>query len=237
MDILTAAHHPTFVDYFTCLPDELIVHILSFLPKRALCRTTSTCHRLAVIGQDTSFWQTLDVRAWTPERFFRMLEMPRYGALRTLLLRGKVDDVSLSRILDRCASTLLNLSLYGHAGKEPSEDAVEDCLSRVPQLRHLEMTSTATDRSLQAVVLNCTHLWSLTLNGSRFTETVLAQVGDLPALTRVDCLYESGLQDGQVAALVSRCHTLRCLDLAYCRGLTGRVADIISDNCPNIEVL
>lgn len=49
------------VDYLSCLSDEIVMHILQYLPKKALFRLSLVCRRMCRITQDESLWIRMDL--------------------------------------------------------------------------------------------------------------------------------------------------------------------------------
>lgn len=73
-------HVATGIDHFSRLPDEVILSIFQWLPKKALLRCSSVCSNFRKLAQDESLWGRLDLAA-------RNLNV---GALGRILSRGVV---------------------------------------------------------------------------------------------------------------------------------------------------
>jgi hypothetical protein len=49
----------TAMGFFGLLPDELFMHVLSFLPPTTLCFSRRVCHKWRVLSKDPSLWKTV----------------------------------------------------------------------------------------------------------------------------------------------------------------------------------
>ncbi|XP_046976194.1 S-phase kinase-associated protein 2-like [Vanessa cardui] len=227
-------------DTFSMLPDELVLSVLRWLPKRALAHCALVCKRLYRLACDETLWQRLDlgnktlakdalgrilarkpvvvrlasseIGAWSPAA-------PPPSRVQYLdLSMCSLDSRTLEQALLACPA-LRKLSLESVALTAHAQRLLGRCASL--ETLNLTMAQGLTAEGLSCVLQGCAGLQSLNVSWCNLSEAALrVLVTQLP--TKLQRLNVSGarlLTDDMVSALVARCPRLLDLDVSDCSRL------------------
>ncbi|KAG0455102.1 hypothetical protein HPP92_024394 [Vanilla planifolia] len=160
----------------------------------------------------------------TCRRWFHIRNISR----RSLVLHFSYDTITYQTCLIHLP-TLLNrfpfLSSVTIAGcTELSDSAFAELKNLGANLLSLSLhcCSNITDDGLALVVMQCSHLQSLTLYRCTITDTGLATVADsCKSLGSLNISYCVNITDHGIAAVSSGCLLLNVLVMSFCRGISG----------------
>ncbi len=248
--------------YFASLPDELVIQILHWLPKRVLAHMALTCRRFSRLARDEVFWRRVDLggRRLPP------------GVLGLLLLRGvtylrcakasftspvflkpsklissklqfldlSVSDLALSDldlVLGSC-QRLVKLSMESLKLSSRSLSLVSQNSNL--SVLHLAMCSGVTAAEVTHLLQTCSQLKELNLAWTNLdaasVEAVCRNVNSsMERLNLSGC--RDTLQDSLVVTLTRRCPRLLELDVSDAVRLTGKVIHVILTNLTRLESL
>jgi len=203
---------------FDCLPDNVVLHIMSWLDSSTLCVCARVCRRWNALAWEPALWQTVELRgeAVSGDRAVRgiLRRLSGVGASsriqRVLLSDGaRISDRGLTQLARRCPS-LVHLRLHGCA--QVSDTALAEIAARCSNLQHLDLTGCLGVTTLSVAVAPSRRL--------------LLQYLDL-----TDC---EAVNDGGLRVIVRNCPQLQYLYLRRCVRITGESAAAAAC-CPKTE--
>lgn len=245
------------INYFNSLSDEVILQILTWIPKNYLADVSLTCKRFNRLAQDESLWTRMDVSN-------RKIGKGRLGQLlskQVLILRLARSEIIHPPILPtqpvyfpefKCRLTFLDLSM-AEISKESLIDLFNKCqrLKKL-SLEHVSVNDTVLEAlagnrdlevinfamaigiavpGLQYLLRNCRKIRELNISWTYLAQsTIKFLCENLPST--LDRLNLSGcrklLNDADLASLVCCCPRLRELDLSDCTAITGEAVKQIT---------
>eukprot|EP00899_Mesostigma_viride_P008355 jgi/Mesvir1/17520/Mv08773-RA.1 len=119
-----------------------------------------------------------------------------------------------------------------------SDEGISAVANNCPQLEYLDMSqcSEVSDASLKEVVARCPRLKHLHVGECRaVTDASVCQLAETrPGLVELT-MRETGVTAASIGAIGARCHDLRFLDIAGCKG--GEALAALAEGCPKLEHL
>nr|XP_026486545.1 S-phase kinase-associated protein 2-like [Vanessa tameamea] len=227
-------------DTFSMLPDELVLSVLRWLPKRALAHCALVCKRLYRLACDETLWQRLDLGNKTLAKD----ALGRILARKPVIVRLASSEIGAwapaacppSRVqyldLSMCsldARTLEHALLACPALRKLSLESValtahaQRLLGKCTNLETLNLTMAQgiTADGLTCMLEGCTGLQSLNISWCNLNEAALNVLVSMlpPKLQRLNVSGARVMTDDMVAALVARCPRLLDLDVSDCSRL------------------
>ncbi|CAH0730863.1 unnamed protein product, partial [Brenthis ino] len=234
----------TTEDSFSLLPDEVLLGVLRWLPKRALAHCALLSKRFYRLACDETLWQRLDLgnKTLSKDALGKILDRkpvivrlasseigdwnpttpPIQSRIQYLdLSMCSISSDTLCHLLSRC-SGLKKLSLESVKLCELSQNLLGKC-SNLETL-NLAMARGITTEGLTAILKGCTSLQSLNISWCNLSEASLqVLVTSLPTnLQRLNISGARALTDDMVATLAARCPRLLELDASDCALLAAR---------------
>ncbi|XP_050074966.1 S-phase kinase-associated protein 2 [Anopheles maculipalpis] len=244
--------HKTTVRYgnlFDLLSDEVILHILKWLPKKTLITCSQVNRRLNRVSKDETLWYRVDLSNRTLQ-FQGLVEVLSRGVIVLRLAQTSIVNPVLGPFLDhptKIKVQYLDLSMCTiskpilHAVLSKCRELVKLSLENVPlddaicleisknqglETLNLTMCSGIDARGIQFIAKSLTKLHSfnvswtnLSVGGVRYLVQNLTP--QIVHLNLAGC--RSTMTDGDVAILTTRCPKLVALDLSDCTLLTEAV--------------
>ncbi|XP_050360162.1 S-phase kinase-associated protein 2-like [Nymphalis io] len=228
-------------DTFSMLPDELVLAVLRWLPKRALAHCALVCKRLYRLACDETLWQRLDLGNKTLAKD----ALGRILARKPVIVRLASSEIAAWRPAAAAAASrvqYLDLSMCSLDAR-----TLEHALRACPALRKLSLESVAlgahaqrligkctnletlnltmaqgiTAEGLTYILEGCTGLQSLNISWCNLSEAALNVLVTMlpPKLQRLNVSGARIMTDEMVSALVARCPRLLDLDVSDCSRL------------------
>ncbi|XP_060526311.1 S-phase kinase-associated protein 2 [Cylas formicarius] len=236
--------------YFDILSDEVILHILKWLPKSYLSDIALVCRRFYRLTQDESLWTRMDLG----NKHFRPGDLGKILSRQVVVLRMAKSKIMDNVIMPNCKAyspdfqvrllyldlSMVHISLEGlttlfskckrlrklSLENVPVNDEVLLALSsnRDIEVINFAMCTGIQQTGLKHLLGNCKKIRELNLGWTYLNQDSIQYICEsLPST--VDRLNMSGcrklLLDKHVQSLVARCPRLRELDLSDCTSITG----------------
>ncbi|KAI5698723.1 hypothetical protein M8J75_011169 [Diaphorina citri] len=244
--------------YFDTLSDEVILHIFTFLNKKALVECSQVNKRWRRIVYDDELWTRIDVTSRTLnttaitsllERNPKYLRMSQthFKQVKSLgsLLRTEYLDLSMAKISVEDLGTFL--SHFNNLKKLSLEHVtcdLEVCKGIVQNKKlnclNLTMCKNICEHFLKVLLDNCTCLVSLNLSwcnlNLKCVEILCEHLNpNLIHLNISGCL--KNVENRHIELLARRCSNLIELDLSDCTQLTDDVIPVIVNHFPKLSTL
>ncbi|XP_074660849.1 uncharacterized protein LOC141913270 [Tubulanus polymorphus] len=201
-----------------CLPEEVLLHILSYLPHQDLKRVSQTCSHLHRIANDDWLWKSVYLlKKQLNDSWLSEIAAHRPHQVWLVQCTGSaVTAHGLRALFRHSADSLQDLNVCGcHDGSLTGDTVLLHAASRCSKLKHLDISWTnVNDTGLEAVAENADKLVSVTMNGCQ------------------------GITDTGIESLVRK-HgkTLTSIELFGCFNVTQRGTKLIGKHCPNLTKL
>jgi len=129
----------SYFDSLPFIPDEILLHIFSFLSQLELCTASNVCHRFYSIFRDTVKHLIIEGNNLRPDKFKKFLiSKPPIRKL-SLINSGCITDHTMQILAENCLETLTDLDL-------------QNCAK-------------VSDLGLESIAIHCKHLRNLRLIG------------------------------------------------------------------------
>ena len=195
----------TLPDPFQKLSDEVVLHVLSFLPKKALNRIATVNERFSRIIQDESLWVRLDIGH----------KVIRTGAMETILCRGV--------IVLRLASAKLKIPVF-EPNFTPSDYA--------SKLQFLDLSMCNIDTtSLKKLLATCRHLNKLSLEFVPVDTLVCREIAQNRGMEVLNLAMCDGLTKEGVAVMMIALKKIEALNVSW----TGMSAECVNQIAERIS--
>ncbi|PAV55532.1 hypothetical protein WR25_03932 [Diploscapter pachys] len=185
-------------DYFNTLPDEVVAHVFTFLPKKDLCRTMGVSRRFNRIGL-LQTWRSVDLGNRTIDE----------DALVNILKRNvTVLRMADTNVIPGSPTILLNLVEL--------------------RLTHLDLSRTtfSNPSMLVAILSKCKRLQCLSLENQNIDDTICYAIAQNPSLTHLDLSLTRGLQQTGTHYVCQGCQRLEELNLSWC-GVNSSIMQVL----------
>lgn len=192
-------------DPFQYLSDEVLLHIFTFLPKKALNRIASVNERFSRVVQDDTLWVRMDLG----NKYLRR------GAISRILCRGLV--------ILRLAQAKIQSPIF-----EP--DFIADGFEC--KLQYLDLTMAGIDVvSLAQLLGTCRSLKKLSLEAVPVNDNVCREISQNRDLESLNLAMCEGLTTYSVTLMVENLTNLFALNISWTR-LNQSSVDIVIENVP-----
>lgn len=192
-------------DPFQYLSDEVLLHIFTFLPKKALNRIAPVNERFSRVVQDDSLWVRMDLG----NKYLRR------GAISRILCRGLV--------ILRLAQAKIQSPIF-----EP--DFIADGYEC--KLQYLDLSMAGIDVvSLAQLLGTCRSLKKLSLEAVRVNDNVCREISQNQSLESLNLAMCEGLTTHSVTLMMENLTNLFALNISWTR-LNQSSVDIVIENVP-----
>lgn len=212
--------------YFDRLPDDVILHIFSWLGTNELCSSSRVCRRWYNLAWDPSLWSTI-------------------------ILHGEriCADKAIKSILRRLCGQGQNGScpgvkqLFIYDGAKITDKGLTSLSRRCPELTHVQLQNcpTLTDSSISELVTRCPCIQRLDLTGCSLVSCIDIILGpELPQklliqyLDVTDCI---SIHDSSLRIILRNCPQLMYLYLRRCSRITDAVVKFVPFYCSSLREL
>lgn len=227
-----------------CLPDELWLHVFSYLPQTDLFRAALTCKQLYRIALDDTLWKCVTVKKKTlVGEWLTQIAHRHPVSLALVQCHGEnIDSDALRELFREVAPHLkeLNFSRCSR-GVLTGDNILLHASARCRNLTHVDASwCHVTDNGLSALAECCHRLESLCLNGCQMItdeslEAVLKKHGQsLRVLELFGCF---GLTQSGFRSLATYCTFLLTLNIGQCHKVTDSCVATLSASLGRVENL
>eukprot|EP00794_Sanderia_malayensis_P016605 gene16605-18291_t len=203
---------------YLCLPEEVILYILSFLPTSDLCRCSLVCRQFHRIATDESLWKEIVLRK---RNDLSDETLGKIGQKRPISLTiaqchsDKVTEGGLRELFRNCADSLQDLGFSACSGQALIGELILLHASRCKNLLSIDISwSNVSDCGIQA-----------------FAESV----------DRLECICMNGCQaitDESIRCIAARhSKSIRVIEMFGCFNISQFALSILQKHCPNLETI
>ncbi|XP_013397233.1 uncharacterized protein LOC106164026 [Lingula anatina] len=208
-----------------CLPDEIWLHIFSFLSHKELNRCTKTCKHFHRIGSDDALWKHICIEK-KPHFFDEWLvEIGQHHPSRLSLIQclgNGVTVTGLRELFRHCATSL-----------QLSDACIVQLSESLSQIRTLDLRGLKQikDNCIRKIVRKCPHLNTLVLaNCLRITDVALIEVSTYaPHVKWLDASGCRNISNQAIGAVSKNCRGLEHLDVSS-TGITHLSVIMLANN-------
>lgn len=176
------------IDYFSSLPDELIINIFRYLNKADLYKVMGVSRRLNRIARDSDLWRHID------------------------FLGARLDEDDIVRRLHK-NSTLLRLANC-ITQRRPFNSSL--LVPGALQLQYLDLTNASISSDLLTALLSkCSELRKLSLENQQVTDEMSCYIGHNVKLDTLNLCMSGGLSPFGILTIVQNCQNLVSLNVAW----------------------
>ena len=231
----------TIENYWTCLPEEVVVHIFGFLSVPDLLNVGSVCKTFYRIANDFHLWKAVKVSdVEVSDDWFIAMGNRNPESLSLLRCNGSsVTNVGLRTFFKNCKTSLTDLHVEKCSGSQLTGDSI--LLHASCHCRNLKDVNVAwsktTDNGLIAIALALPTLQGLNINGNSAVSEeafeILTQKHGihLKSLEMSGCFSISGDVLSSLVLLTTSLHTL---NIGLCSKITS---ECIINMCSNSKSL
>lgn len=195
-------------DPFQFLSDEILLHIFSYLPKKALNRVALVNDRFSRVMLDETLWIRLDLGN----------KLLRRGAISKILCRGLV--------IIRLAQAKIQSPIF------ESDFIVEGYESK---LQYLDLSMASINlESLEQFLSICRSLKKLSLEAVPINSAVCRQISQNKSLEVLNLAMCEGLSKEGVMIMTTNLQNLLALNISWTQLNSGSVAFIVDNLTPSI---
>eukprot|EP00057_Strongylocentrotus_purpuratus_P001885 XP_003723417.1 PREDICTED: uncharacterized protein LOC100889573 [Strongylocentrotus purpuratus] len=223
------------------LPDEILLHIFSYLPQHKLVMCALTCQRFHRIAMDDSLWRTIRLENRDLTDFYLTYIGEKHPVSLTLhKCRGNlVTENGLRNLFRSCADSLQELNVTGCSKGELQGDSILLHVSRCFNLISLDTSWCAvTDNGLSAILDGCPRLETICLNGCQsVSDQCLRQIvnkygSNLEVLELCGCF---NLSPQTLTHLADTSNHLRTLNIAQCYKITDECVASVAPKFQSLQ--
>ncbi|XP_041367285.1 uncharacterized protein LOC121381927 [Gigantopelta aegis] len=228
-----------------CLPDELWLHVFSFLAHSDLVQCAKVCKQLYRISLDESLWQYITVRKKFTISDEWLMQIAGRHPVSLALIQCHGENITAKGLRDLFRETASNLKELNFSrcskGGLTGDSILLHASARCRNLTHVDASwCNATDNGISAIS-ECAHrLESLCINGCQMLsdeglETLLKKHGkSLRVLEMFGCF---NVTPNGIRSLASHCSNLLTLNLGQCYKLTDLSITHLSASLGRVENL
>ncbi|XP_033646648.1 uncharacterized protein LOC117305872 [Asterias rubens] len=225
------------------LPDEILLHIFSYLSFSDLIQCAVSCSRFHRIAMDDTLWRTIGLHKRQVTDFWLTQIGERHPvSLSITQCHGNiVTENGLRNLFRSCADSLQELNVSGCTGGDLTGDSLLLHASRCQYLTSLDASwCQVTDNGLAAISDSCKRLTSLCLNGCQSVSDeclrkVITRHGkSLQVLEVLGCLQ---LSPETLRLIGKECRHLRTLNIGQCYRVTDDCISVLAGHLRNLQHL
>lgn len=198
----------SFPDPFQFISDEVLLHIFSFLPKKALFRVALVNDRFSRVMQDDTLWVRLDLGN----------KLLKRGAISKILCRGL--------IIVRLAQAKIQSPIF------ESHFIAEGFVSK---LQYLDLSMASIDKtSLGQLLATCRLLKKLSVEAVPIDDDVCREIAENANLEVLNMAMCEGLSQDGIVIMLPRLQNLLALNVSWTQLNSDCVAAVVEQLTPNI---
>ena len=237
----TARLLQSFENSLISLPEEVLLHIFSYLSISDLFAVAKVCKTFGRISHDFHLWKLVKVADLKlSDEWFAALgnRSPQILSL-TGCSGSEVSNVGLRTFFRRCKTSLTDLHVENCAGSQLSGDAIllhASCHCR--NLTHVNVAwSRTTENGIIAIALACTKLLSLNINGNSAIGEEAFEVLTKKHACHLESLEMSGcfgVPSEVVLSLLKATTSLHTLNIGLCSKIS---TECVIEICSSLTCL
>ncbi|XP_053384332.1 uncharacterized protein LOC123535673 isoform X2 [Mercenaria mercenaria] len=232
------------VSRWQCLPDEILIHVFSYLDQSSLTKCAQVCQQYYRVAMDETLWKYITIKKNDIEDSC-LEEIARRHPVSLALIQCQGERVTARALRDlfrECAQSLreLNISRCSR-GALNGDSLLLHAAARCHNLTHVDASwCSLTDSGLMAISNSCYRLESLCINGCSAIsndglETVMKKHGcHLRVLEMFGCF---NLSPRGLRSVANNCINLLTLSLGQCYKLTDSCISQLSTSLGRVESL
>ncbi|KAL8623794.1 hypothetical protein ACOMHN_054100 [Nucella lapillus] len=179
-------------DDFERVPDEVLLHIFTFLTRRNVVKCMRVCKKWNRIGLDESLWRRIDL------------------SFKTVQIR------TIKHLFNRGTSHLrmAKCNVKGSVFQDLSVSFSEE--QRLSRLQYLDLSmAVVSDALLTDILAQCRQLKKVSLETVTVSDTVLHMLSESTQLDTLNLAMCRGITSSGLMPLFAHCAQLTCLNLAW----------------------
>ncbi|XP_064634992.1 uncharacterized protein LOC135492433 [Lineus longissimus] len=233
------------VSFLLCLPDELLLHILSYLNHQDLTRVARTCSQMYRITQDETLWKHIMIRNKSNLHDDHLDEIGSRSPLSICLIQCLGDNITsrgLRNLFRHCADTLQELNIMGCSrGELTGDNIIFHAAAKCQNLTHVDMSWTNVNDTVLISMANCSRrLVSLNISGCQaITDDGLIGVvkkhGD--SLRSIEAFGCFNITPKGIKALGQYCRKLVTLNIGQCYKVTDASVSQLASSLEKVKHL
>ncbi|XP_064600060.1 uncharacterized protein LOC135466488 [Liolophura sinensis] len=228
-----------------CIPDEILLFILSHLSLADLARCAMVCKQFYRVAMDQSLWKSISMtkRQDLSDDMLDVIGRRQPISLSLIQCHGNnITANGLQRMFQHCGSYLeeLNISRCSR-GALVGDVVLRQASVQCKHLTHLDVSWTyVTDSGLSTICSTAHRLESVCINGcpsitNNGLETLLRKHGkSLRVLELCGCF---NINQTGIRSIAHNCHNLLTLNLGQCYKLTDSSVAEVTGSLPRLESL
>ncbi|OWF51484.1 uncharacterized protein LOC110449096 [Mizuhopecten yessoensis] len=228
-----------------CLPDEILLHILSYLTMEDLARCARTCTDYHRVAMDDSLWKYITVKKKHHLTDDSLGQIGKRHPVSLAFIQCHGDSITTRGLRDlfrECGDSLKELNLCGCSRGALTGDCILlHASARCRGLTHIDASwCNVTDSGIGAISGTCDRLESLCINGCQNVkdeglETVLKKHGK--SLRHLEMFGCFNVTPKSIRYMANHCLNLMTLNLGQCYKLTDSCISQLSSSLSRVENL
>ncbi|CAK5084019.1 unnamed protein product [Meloidogyne enterolobii] len=202
------------VDYFSKLPDFLLLQIFKHLNKHDLVRIMRTCRVFSQLGKNPHFWKFMN------------------------LSKRLIDELSLHSLLDRKMEILrLTEAELTESPQFISSYEINIQNIELTKLTHLDLSHATYENSeiLLRIFERCRNLEALSLESCHIlNDAICNEIGKNLDLRFLDLVYVNGLSENGIYNILSNCRSLEEVNFGWANVGNGAITTICKLASPSM---
>ncbi|KAK3102687.1 hypothetical protein FSP39_013151 [Pinctada imbricata] len=228
-----------------CLPDELLLHVFSFLGHNDLASCARTCQQYHRVAKDPSLWKYITLKKKHDLTDEGLLQIGRHKPVSLALIQCHGENITakgLKEMFRECADSLRELNFCGCSRGALTGDCILlHASARCHNLTHVDASwCNVSDSGVGAISNAANRLESLCINGCQLLsdegfETVIKKHGkSLRVIEMFGCF---NITPKGMRYLANNCVNLTTLNLGQCYKLTDICISQLSSSLGRVENL
>ncbi|XP_033751788.1 uncharacterized protein LOC117335722 isoform X2 [Pecten maximus] len=228
-----------------CLPDEILLHILSYVTMADLARCARTCTDFHRVAMDDSLWKYITLKKKHHLSDESLAEIGKRHPASLAFIQCHGDNITARGLRDlfrECADSLRELNLCGCSRGALTGDCILlHASARCRGLTHIDASwCNVTDSGIGAISGSCDRLESLCINGCQNVkdeglETVIKKHGK--SLRHLEMFGCFNITPKSIRFLATHCLNLLNINLGQCYKLTDSCISQLSSSLGRVENL
>ncbi|XP_060605854.1 uncharacterized protein LOC132758296 [Ruditapes philippinarum] len=232
------------VSRWQCLPDEILIHVFSYLDQSSLTKCAQVCQQYYRVAMDESLWKYITIKKNDIDDSC-LEEIAKRHPVSLALIQCQGERVTARALRDlfrECSQSLKELNIARCSrGALNGDSLLLHAAARCHNLTHIDASwCSLTDSGLMAISNSCNRLESLCINGCSAIsndglETVMKKHGvHLRVLEMFGCF---NLSPRGLRSVANNCINLITLNLGQCYKLTDSCISQLSTSLGRVEWL